>query len=184
MYRKFKKVGLGLLGHVTPSIYFSRILRSEVLVYKSYLFFRTAILQKLFDIRFSYKHCNYAFAFLSRWHWKPWQGLGTSTWWPLFIFIIFQEIRTVTRELEQSAREILAVLQAVHQTPNPEGTCTCLSWCFMRQLSYQHKTIRSIYIYQIWQSMRSGCLDIGQVPVKEWQKWLNLTKFANLVRIN
>ena len=38
MDRKFKKVGLGLLGHVTPSIYFGRILRSEVLVYKSYLF--------------------------------------------------------------------------------------------------------------------------------------------------
>lgn len=33
---------------------------------------------------------------------------------------IREEIRTVTRELEQSAREILAVLQAVHQTPNPE----------------------------------------------------------------
>ena len=25
------------------------------------------------------------------------------------------------RDLEQSAREVLAVLQAVHQTPNPEG---------------------------------------------------------------
>ena len=25
------------------------------------------------------------------------------------------------RDLEQSAREILAVLQAVHQTPSPEG---------------------------------------------------------------
>ena len=27
----------------------------------------------------------------------------------------------MTRELEQSAREVLAVLQAVHQTPNDEG---------------------------------------------------------------
>jgi len=36
MYRKFKKVVLGLLVHVTPLIFFSRILRSEALVYKSY----------------------------------------------------------------------------------------------------------------------------------------------------
>ena len=36
MYRKFKKVVLGLLVHVTPSIFFSKILRREALVYKSY----------------------------------------------------------------------------------------------------------------------------------------------------
>ena len=30
MYRKFKKIVLGLLAHVTPSIFFSRILRSEL----------------------------------------------------------------------------------------------------------------------------------------------------------
>ena len=35
MYRKFKKVVLGLLAHVTPSILFSRIRRSEALVYNS-----------------------------------------------------------------------------------------------------------------------------------------------------
>ncbi|XP_068755000.1 translin-like [Montipora capricornis] len=34
---------------------------------------------------------------------------------------IREEIRTVIRDLEQSAREILAVLQAVHQTPNGEA---------------------------------------------------------------
>ena len=40
----------------------------------------------------------------------------------LNLLVIFpQEIRTVIRDLEQSAREILAVLQAVHQTPNGEG---------------------------------------------------------------
>ena len=38
MYRKFKKVGLGLLALVTPSILFSRILRSEALVYYLYFF--------------------------------------------------------------------------------------------------------------------------------------------------
>ena len=48
---------LGLLVHVTPSNFFRRILRSEALVYKSY-FFRTAVLRKLFDIIFSYNHCN------------------------------------------------------------------------------------------------------------------------------
>ena len=60
MKRKCKKVVLGLLAHVTPSICFGRILRSEALVYNSYIFFRTAVLRKLFDNRFSYKHCNFS----------------------------------------------------------------------------------------------------------------------------
>ena len=50
---------LGLLVHVTPSNFFIRILRSEALVYKSY-FLSTAVLRKLFEIRFSYKHCNFS----------------------------------------------------------------------------------------------------------------------------
>ena len=41
--------------------FFSRILiRSEALVYNSCFFFRTAVLRKLLDIRFSYKHCNFS----------------------------------------------------------------------------------------------------------------------------
>ena len=48
-------------------IFFSTILGSEALVYNSYFilfysfiyFFRTAVLWKLFDTRFSYKHCNF-----------------------------------------------------------------------------------------------------------------------------
>ena len=51
MYRKFKKVALGLLVHVMPSILFSRIHRIH--------FFQNSHLRKLFDIRFSYKHCNF-----------------------------------------------------------------------------------------------------------------------------
>ena len=43
--------------HVTPSNFFSRIIRSEALVYHSFFFFfRTAVLRKLFD----YKHCNFS----------------------------------------------------------------------------------------------------------------------------
>ena len=38
MYSKFEKKVLGLLVHVTPSNFFSRILKSEALVYKSYFF--------------------------------------------------------------------------------------------------------------------------------------------------
>ena len=38
MYRKFLKKVLGLLAHVTPSIFFSRFLKSEALVYSSYVF--------------------------------------------------------------------------------------------------------------------------------------------------
>ena len=54
---------LGLLVHVTPSNFFRRILRSKALVYKSY-FFRTAVIRTLFDIRFSYNHCNFSCACL------------------------------------------------------------------------------------------------------------------------
>ena len=38
MYRKFKKMVLGLIAHVTPSNIFSSILKSEALVYSSYIF--------------------------------------------------------------------------------------------------------------------------------------------------
>ena len=41
--------------HVTPSQVISRIVRSEVLVYNSYFQFA-----ELFDIRFSYKYCNFS----------------------------------------------------------------------------------------------------------------------------
>ena len=70
---------LGLLAHVTPSIFWSRILRNEALVYNSY-FFRTAVLRKLFDIRFSYKDCNFSRVCLlvKTQRRKPWQGLCCS----------------------------------------------------------------------------------------------------------
>ena len=38
MYRKIFKKVLGLLAHVTPSNFFSLILKSEALVYNSYFF--------------------------------------------------------------------------------------------------------------------------------------------------
>ena len=38
MNRKFLKVVVGLLGHVTPAIFFRRIVRSEALVYTSVFF--------------------------------------------------------------------------------------------------------------------------------------------------
>ena len=43
----------------TPPKFFSAILCFVALVY-NYIFFRTAVLRKLFDIRFSYKHCNFS----------------------------------------------------------------------------------------------------------------------------
>ena len=42
----------------TPPKFFSAILCFVALVH-NYIFFRTAVLRKLFDIRFSYKHCNF-----------------------------------------------------------------------------------------------------------------------------
>ena len=47
------------LGTGTPPKFFRIILCFEALVYNWY-FFRTAVLRKLFDIRFSYKHCNFS----------------------------------------------------------------------------------------------------------------------------
>ena len=40
--------------------FFSRIVRSETSKFTIHIFFMTAVLRKLFDIRFSYKHCNFA----------------------------------------------------------------------------------------------------------------------------
>ena len=67
---------LGLLAHVTPSIFFSRILRSDALVYNSYFF-----LEQSFYGNYStlHSHTNtvisHAFAYSSRWRRKPWKGL-------------------------------------------------------------------------------------------------------------
>ena len=59
-----KKLKL-VLAHVaacngTHSNFFSRIVRGESLVYNSYIFFRTAVLRKLLNLKFSYKHCNFS----------------------------------------------------------------------------------------------------------------------------
>ena len=43
-----------------PQFFFSTILCFVALVYNSFFFFRTAFVRKLFDIRFSYKHCNFS----------------------------------------------------------------------------------------------------------------------------
>ena len=76
MYRKFKKVVVGLQVNVTPSNFFRRILRSEALVYKSYFFseqpsygnYSTLESHKITVI-------SHAFAYSSKWRRKPWQGL-------------------------------------------------------------------------------------------------------------
>ena len=43
-----------------PKFFSIEFSRSEALVCSSYFFFRTAVLRKLFDIRFSCKHCNFS----------------------------------------------------------------------------------------------------------------------------
>ena len=76
MYRKFKKVVLSLLVHVTPLNFFSRILRSEALVYKSYFFQRSPFYRNYSTLD---SHTNtvisHTFAYSSRRRRKPWQGL-------------------------------------------------------------------------------------------------------------
>ena len=59
MYRKFKNVVFGLLAHGTPSIVFSRILRSETLVYNSYFFQSsrfTAIIRCYVSVKLKLQH--------------------------------------------------------------------------------------------------------------------------------
>ena len=58
MCTKFQKL---VLAQVTASNFFRRILRSEGFNSFFFLFFRiAAVLRKLFDFRFSYKHCNFS----------------------------------------------------------------------------------------------------------------------------
>ena len=66
---------LGLLVHVMPLIFFSRILRSEALVYKSY-FFRRAIFGNYSTLdSYTNTAISHTFAYLSRWCRNPWQSL-------------------------------------------------------------------------------------------------------------
>ena len=135
--------------HLTPSVFFSRFLIREALVYNSYFFFRTAILRKWFDIRFLCKgrdpfnqtsnrsdrekwssskggpvfsklfqldrtdplsfgpkfwkfwlngSClntviSHAFAYSSRWHRKPWQGLFHLVTVEIFVSYWFDKLK-------------------------------------------------------------------------------------------
>ena len=80
MYRKFKKVVLGIPAHVTPSIFVGRVLRSEALVYNSYFFSEQPFYGSYSTLDF---HTNtvisHAFAYSSRWRRKPWKGLFCDT---------------------------------------------------------------------------------------------------------
>ena len=51
---------LGLLTHVTSSIFSLESLGVKLQFTNIHIFFRTAVLRKLFNIRFSYKHCNFS----------------------------------------------------------------------------------------------------------------------------
>ena len=66
---------LGLLAHVTPSIFFNRFLRSEALVYNSFFFSEQPFYGNYLTLD---SHANtvisHAFAYSSRWCRKPWQG--------------------------------------------------------------------------------------------------------------
>ena len=73
MYRKFLKKVLGFLARVTPSNFSSRILKSEALLYSSYIL----ILKQPFYGNYSTldSHTNtvisHGFAYSSRWRRKP-----------------------------------------------------------------------------------------------------------------
>ena len=50
---------VGLVAHVMPSIFLVESLGVND-KFAIHIFFITAVLRKLFDIRFSYKHCNFS----------------------------------------------------------------------------------------------------------------------------
>ena len=57
---KGKALGTRLSACNALKFFYYRILKTEALVYNSYIFFPIAVLWKLFDIRFSYTHCNFS----------------------------------------------------------------------------------------------------------------------------
>ena len=68
MYRKFLKKVLVLLAHVTTSNFFSRILKSEALVYSSYIFLKESFYGNYLKLD---SHTNtvisHGFAYSARW---------------------------------------------------------------------------------------------------------------------
>ena len=72
VYRKLKKKVLGLLAHIASSNCFSRILKSEALVYNSYIFLKWPFYGNFWTLD---SHTNtlisHAFAYSSRWRQKP-----------------------------------------------------------------------------------------------------------------
>ena len=85
IYRKFTNVVLGVLVHLTPLTFFSRILRSEE---RSFSLQIISSSEEPFYGNYSTldSHTNtvisHAFAYSSRWRRKPWQGLLATccTW--------------------------------------------------------------------------------------------------------
>ena len=64
---------------VRPQKFVSRILCCVASVDNSFYFFRTTVLRKLFDIRFSYKRCYFSpGCLLVKMASKPWQGLFST----------------------------------------------------------------------------------------------------------
>ena len=101
------KGGIGLititLAHVAacPPIFFSRILRSEALVYNSYFFIRTAVLRKLFSMRFSNKHYNFSRgSLLVNWrsHGDQWKGRKIFLSWNPFFINANQNLKKKARQ--------------------------------------------------------------------------------------
>ena len=68
---------LGLLVRVTPSNFFRRILRSEALVLVQIIFFSKLPFYGNYSTLDSHTNTviSHSFAYSSRWHRKPWQGL-------------------------------------------------------------------------------------------------------------
>ena len=67
---------LGLLVHVMPSIFFSRIVRSDALVYNWYFFSEQPFYGNYSTLdSHTITVISHAFAYSSRWRRKPWQGL-------------------------------------------------------------------------------------------------------------
>ena len=161
---------LGLLVNVTPSNFFSVESLGVKLWFTNHIFFRTAVLRKLFEISFSYNAViSNAFACSSRWRRKPWQGLFSQPLECLYqelckhrkkIFYCFYKITFPRKKAKLSCLEQLLkdkFLPVAKSCTRSLYTVRVISPCFARKDAFQNAGFSHLK-FQLkrkknWQSM-------------------------------
>ena len=162
--------------------------------FTNHISFRTAVLRKLFEIRFSYNTViSNAFAYSSRWRRKPWQGLFSQPLECLYqelckhrkkVFYCFYKI-TFPRKKAMIKRQILTSREVlytklVHCTRNQ--SLFCKKRCFPKYRYFSLKISA-----QAKKKIDKACfywLSKFQ-PTRKWVNKVNLSRFStqNLFQI-